>query len=138
MRLYATESQVEAFTGEPAPENVAVLLRFASTLVAAATRGDLYDTDPAGMPTDPDVVDAFADATCCQVGVWAAAGVDPSAGEAGVEAQVTSSKILDAQVGYDGATVGAARRSSVVSLAPVAYQILRNAGLASSAVSTGE
>ncbi|MBW5420272.1 hypothetical protein GKQ77_01635 [Streptomyces sp. BG9H] len=80
-RVYATTAELEAFTGQPAPANVARLLARASRLVSAATKAALYDTDPAGYPTDTDIRAAFRDATCAQVGEWAkrdAAGSDES------------------------------------------------------------
>jgi hypothetical protein len=70
-RVFATVEEYEAFTGSTAPANAARLLARASRLVSAATKAAIYDTDPAGYPSDTDVRDAFRDATCAQVEVWA-------------------------------------------------------------------
>lgn len=136
MRTYAEVSDVEAWTGQTAPDNAEAMVRRASTLVQAACRCDLYDTDPAGLPAEDDVSDAMRDAVCAQVGVWQAADVDASAGAAGVSPSLTSSKILDAQVSYDGGGADSARRSSTARLDAESWMILRNAGLASANVST--
>lgn len=135
MRTYADASDVSAWTGQPEPDGVTQLVRSASVLVESACRADLYDTDPAGLPVDPDVVEAMRDAVCAQVALWVSAGIDPVAGAAGVEASVTSSRILDGQVSFDGATTDRTKRSAARMLCREAYLILRNAGLASSVVS---
>ncbi|MFH8792197.1 hypothetical protein [Streptomyces sp. NPDC017941] len=70
-RVYATTAELEAFTGQPAPANAPRLLSRASRLVSAATKAALYDTDPAGYPTDTEIRDAFREATCAQVAEWA-------------------------------------------------------------------
>ncbi|WAL93997.1 hypothetical protein [Streptomyces sp. Je 1-369] len=70
-RVYATTAELEAFTGQPAPANAPRLLARASRLVSAATKAAIYDTDPAGYPTDTDIRAAFRDATCAQVAEWA-------------------------------------------------------------------
>ncbi|MFH9013969.1 hypothetical protein ACH4C6_21640 [Streptomyces sp. NPDC017943] len=70
-RVYATTAEYEAYTGTEAPAGAARLLARASRLVSAATKAAVYDTDPAGFPSDEDVREAFRDATCAQVEVWA-------------------------------------------------------------------
>ncbi|MER8219694.1 hypothetical protein ABTZ58_03670 [Streptomyces sp. NPDC094143] len=70
-RVFATVEQYEAYTGTSAPANASRLLARASRLVSAATKAALYDTDASGYPSDPDVLEAFRDATCAQVEVWA-------------------------------------------------------------------
>lgn len=70
-RVFATVAEYEAYTGATAPANAGRLLARASRLVSAATRAALYDTDPAGYPSDEDVREGFRDATCAQVEVWA-------------------------------------------------------------------
>jgi hypothetical protein len=63
-RLYATLAQVRDYTGNQglvvSPRNLAL----ASQLVEAAAGGAIYETDDAGMPTDPDTLAAFTAATC--------------------------------------------------------------------------
>jgi hypothetical protein len=70
-RIYATPAEYEAFTGQPAPTNAARLLARASRLVSRDTKAALFEADPAGYPTDPDIRDAFREATCAQVAEWA-------------------------------------------------------------------
>ncbi|NNJ04150.1 hypothetical protein HHX38_08380 [Streptomyces sp. PKU-MA01144] len=86
-RVYATAEQYEAFTGQPAPANIARLLARASRLVDREMIAAIYDTDPAGFPSDTDVRDAFRDAVSAQAGEWAKRdaaaagdGDDPTAG----------------------------------------------------------
>jgi hypothetical protein len=69
--VFATPAEYEAFTGQPAPANASRLLARASRLVSAATKAAIYDTDAAGYATDPDIREAFRDATCAQVAEWA-------------------------------------------------------------------
>ncbi|MDT0432803.1 hypothetical protein [Streptomyces salyersiae] len=66
-RVYATPEQLSEWTGEAAPADADRLLTRASEDVEDAARTAIYDTDDTGMPTDPDVIAAFADATCAQV-----------------------------------------------------------------------
>jgi hypothetical protein len=70
-RVFATVPEYEVYTGTTAPANAERLLARASRLVSAATKAAIYDTDPAGYPSDTDVRAAFRDATCAQVDVWA-------------------------------------------------------------------
>ena len=137
MRIYCTVDDVEAWTGEPAPENVAALIRSASSIIEHTTRNDLYDVTPAGLPSDDDVADAFRDATCAQVAALIAADLDPDAGIAADKAEIASSKVLSGSVTYDTAGRRAARRRVENIVTGSAYRILRNAGLASSAVHHG-
>lgn len=84
-RVYATVEEYEAFTGETAPANAGRLLARASRLVDRAMVAAIYDTTPAGYPSDTDVLAGFRDATCVQVEAWAnretaqADGSDPAA-----------------------------------------------------------
>ncbi|MCZ9348548.1 hypothetical protein NGM36_01785 [Streptomyces mutabilis] len=66
-RVYATPEQLTAWTGRPAPADAERLLARASEDVESALLTALYATDAAGMPTDPAVVQALADATCAVV-----------------------------------------------------------------------
>lgn len=65
-RIYATAADLPAYEGgDTVPADQAdVLLRLASGVVDRLATGRRYDTDAAGMPTDPDIVQAFKDATC--------------------------------------------------------------------------
>lgn len=69
-RVYATSSQYLAYTGESAaPADIDARLRRASAFLDAQVfRLCAYDADATtGLPTNPLVSGAFADATCAQV-----------------------------------------------------------------------
>lgn len=70
-RVYATVTELSAFTGRPAPDNAERLLARASRLVDAAMKAAVYEVDASGAPVVPEVRDAFRDATCAQADVWA-------------------------------------------------------------------
>ncbi|WP_228974950.1 hypothetical protein [Streptomyces sp. DH12] len=85
-RVYATTAELEAYTGQPAPDNAERLLARASRLVDRAMVAAIYDVDASGYPSDPDVREGFRDAVCAQVEVWTdretaeADGSNPAAG----------------------------------------------------------
>lgn len=66
---YATEADLVAFTGKPAPTGAARLLERASTTVAGAIRAYVGLT-PEGQPARHAAV--IRDAVCAQVEYWAA------------------------------------------------------------------
>jgi hypothetical protein len=131
--VYATESELGALC-EP-PESATELLREASRLVRRATILDIYEVDPAGKPTDPNVIEAFRDATCRQAAEWDRNDVDPVAGEAGVEPLETATSIAGASVSYDVSVATLARAKLSTALCAAALDILRDAQLASGAPS---
>ncbi|MGW7197224.1 hypothetical protein [Streptomyces chryseus] len=121
-RVYATPEQLTAWTGQPAPTDADRLLARASEDVDDALLAAIYDTDAQGMPTEPDVVQALADATCAQVEYQQETG-DSGTGAAG---QWDNVKI--------GPVALSGRRSSPqsagsVDLAPRAGRALARAGL---------
>ena len=63
-RVYATEADYTAYTGETPPANIDRLLRIASGVVDYLLTGRLYDVDTSGMPTAVADSDALRDATC--------------------------------------------------------------------------
>lgn len=111
------------------PDDAEVLIRFASMLVRKATRFDVYDTTPAGMPDDPWIIEAFRDATCVQAAMWATNSINPAAGSAGVEGGVESSSIAGGTVRFDTSHTDHAR-TSIDALCPMALEVLRAEGLA--------
>ena len=134
--IYADAADLQTWTGAP-PDDAAkatALLRRASFLVGRAIRNDLYDVTPSGMPADPDLADAVRDATCAQVEVWLAGGLDVIAGPGGQPALPTVSAIDGAQVSFDAYLTAAARTGALTQLDDVALHILRAAGLASGVV----
>lgn len=139
MRIYATASDVQEWTGQAPPDNVVPLLRSASALVEEATMLAVYSVDKDGMPRRTADVDAFRDATCAQVAFWSANELDPASGElVEVGKRVASSKsIKGASVSYDAADMARAKQARVdalTTLCAAAFQILRNEGLVSTVV----
>ncbi|MFC9514388.1 hypothetical protein ACFTSD_01515 [Nocardiaceae bacterium NPDC056970] len=134
MLVFATEDQLAEWSGQPVPSKARVLLREASILVRNACKADVFDTLPNGMPADDDKRIAMQEATCSQAVVWAATGVDPTAGAGGLAREVVSSSIDGASVSYNTANTDSAKATSIDSLCPSAHQILRIAGLSSAAV----
>jgi hypothetical protein len=63
VRVYATESDLMNWTGQAPPGNAVSLLRAASSLAEDAAMLTYYPTDSAGLPTQPDHVLAFMEAT---------------------------------------------------------------------------
>ena len=138
MIVYATHTDLTSWIGAPQAESeVKGHLRAASVLVRDACVNDLYDITPAGLPSDPDLAEALVEATCAQAEIWLALGVDPVAGAAALEAEVTKSSIDGASIEVDASVSAAATAAKVASLdclAPIALSILRAVGLASAAV----
>ncbi|GII98384.1 hypothetical protein CLV28_0707 [Sediminihabitans luteus] len=133
---YATPADLATWTGSTTPENATELLRSASGLVTAATRTAVYDVDPDGQPTAPDVVAAFRDATCAQAATWAALGIDPATlglTPTGSGGPVASMSRGSASITYAGAEAAAATRASITTqLTPEARTILASANLPAS------
>ncbi|MDF3280482.1 hypothetical protein [Gordonia sp. N1V] len=133
MPVYANATELAAFMeSEDVLDTVGPLLRKASLLVTSACRLDCFDVTPTGIPTDDDLAEAMRDATCAQVERWLAAGVDPFAG--GAQTGVVASSSVDgASVSFTAPTI-ADNTALADTLCDDARRILRNAGLASSAV----
>ncbi|MBP0456248.1 hypothetical protein [Streptomyces montanisoli] len=121
-RVYATPEQLTAWTGQPAPADADRLLMRASEDVDDALTAAVYCTDTAGMPTDPAIVQALADAACAQVEYQQATG-DDGTGAAGRWDSVSIGP-----VSLSGRKDGPADAGDV-DLAPRAHRALRRAGL---------
>lgn len=134
MLVFATEDQLSSWTGAPSPLNASILLREASILVRDACRADVFDILPNGLPVDDDKREALQDATCAQAAMWATSGDDPTKGPGGQEPRLTVSAIDGASISYDTYLTAPDRAKALTGLCAGAYRILRNAGLASSAV----
>jgi hypothetical protein len=127
MLIYANRDAVEAWTGEPAPDNWERLVKRASTMVGVATRMARYEVTPAGLPADDDQAEAMRNAVCAQVQVWDGAGIDPTA--PATEARVSKTSMDGASLEYDRATESTERTRIASTLCEEAYDILRLAGL---------
>lgn len=121
-RVYATPEQLTAWTGQQAPEGAERLLARASADVDAALLTAVYCTDAQGMPTDPAIVAALADATCAQVEFWEATG-DDGTGAAGQWDSVSIGPVA-----MSGRLNGP-QSPTDVELAPRAHRALNGAGL---------
>ncbi|MER7726392.1 hypothetical protein [Streptomyces sp. NPDC096323] len=109
-RVYATPEQLAEQTGQPAPDDAERLLRRASEDIDDACRTAIYDTDAAGMPTDPAVVEALAAATVAQA---------------------------EYVIGQGGDDTGAAGRWDSVSIGPVSMSGRRDGPTTPDAVDVG-
>ena len=128
MLTYATVGDVEKWLGVDAPENAPALIRRASQLVAVATRHAVYDTTPAGLPSDPDVADAMRDATCAHVQAMVDAGVEKTS-IGNMTARVSKTSLDGASIDYDHATGEAKQQSVLTALCAEGMDILTIAGL---------
>ena len=118
----AAPTDLAAWTGTTAPANAVPLLRSATTLVLAATKGAYYAVDPlTGLATDPVVAKVLNDATCIQAAAWAALGVNPLTGGVAVSTVVSQKAIGSARLTYaDAAAAAAAKTAAVTELVPEA------------------
>ncbi|MFE4057404.1 hypothetical protein ACFXP3_14090 [Streptomyces sp. NPDC059096] len=118
-RVYATPEQV--WTGQP-PADADRLLANASDDIDDALLTAVYRTDDAGMPTDPTVLTALAEAVRAQIEYWAATG-DDGTGAAGRWDSVSLGPV--SLSGRKDAPTAAGD----VDLAPRAHRALTRAGL---------
>lgn len=133
MRVYAEPADLmDGWLDEPPTTAVATrAIRYASNLVGKATRCDHYEVDPAGMPTEPDVIEAMRDATCAHAAMWIAAGINPTAGSVGREIGIASQSADGGSVTYADNITAEEITASLTTLIPAAVDILRAAQLAS-------
>lgn len=75
-RVYATTTQLANTLRKAPPLDAVQQMENASRALDDALRTAVYDTDDAGLPTDPDVAAAFAEAVCYIVEWWGETG-DP-------------------------------------------------------------
>lgn len=115
----------------PDPAVATRAIKFASQLVRRATACDHYEVDPAGAPTDPDVIEAMRDATCAHAAMWIEAGINPAAGSAGREIGIASQSADGGSVTYADSISAEEVTASLTRLSSTALGILRSAKLAS-------
>lgn len=128
MTTYATPEQLATFTGATAPADADRLLGRASEVIDAAVRGSVYATSPTtGLPTEPAIITALADATCAQVEFWAASDEEDD-----ILGPVQGISLQGLQLQFGAGS----NRTTPTYLAPRAWRILRNAGLGTAAVSS--
>jgi len=134
-RVYATLADYEDFTDgahEPESEDqINAKLWRASLVVDGLTRRTVYTVDENGKPVDEAVAEAFKNATCAQAAYWDTTD-DPTGGEAAAGPV----KFGSVSLGGSGATGNAQSKTDAAAarVAPEAVDILRTAGLLSTAV----
>ena len=70
-RVYATSTDLAAYTGSSAPANADALLAKASRFLDSAVfRLCWFTADSDGLPTDTVVAQAFTDSVCAQAAWW--------------------------------------------------------------------
>lgn len=131
MLVYATPTEVEDFTGYPAPDNATALIRNASAMVRDITRLARYDTLPNGLPEDDDLRDAMKEAVCAQVESWTAAGINPVGGVAGREVAIASQSADGGSVTYANLPTADEIAKATKTLCALSVTILKDAGLIS-------
>ncbi|WP_437582728.1 hypothetical protein ACSAGD_10710 [Paramicrobacterium sp. CJ85] len=137
-RTYATPSDYFDFLDGDVPDPIPdekqlnAMLRRASTVIDGRLRLSVYDTDEDGYPTDADVSDALKEATCAQ-----AAWFEETDDVTGADSQSGVVKIGSVSLGGSGVSGGASNNRSAADsrISPEAVEILRNAGLLTTAVS---
>ena len=81
MLVFAQPDDVVKWAGYEFDDDVKLdpLIRRASSMVQRAVRAARFEVTPAGMPEDPDVMDALRGAVCEQVTVWVENDISPTA-----------------------------------------------------------
>lgn len=124
-RVYATEAQYEALTGQTAPADIgARLARASSFLDSRVFRLCWYDADEAGMPTNQTVAEAFAAAVSAQVWDW-----DITGDEQGTAGRYGSVSIGSVSLSGGGSSSGGAGAVGGRTVADTALEPLRSPDL---------
>lgn len=118
VRSYATTTQLANFLHAAPPLDAVKLLERATTLLDSDfLKAAVYDVDDDGMPSDADVIAAFAEAACAQVEFW---------GEVGEETDI-SGPLQGVQLGSVALQFGAGdNRSGPDYYAPKLVRALQN------------
>lgn len=135
-RTYATPQDYTKYAEEDwdgDPEVLNKRLRSASIEVEKLTRLSVYDTDDDGYPTDPDITEAFAEATCAIAEYWSPAGTDDPLG---VDAIAGAVKIGSVSIGTTSSNQDNLTPAERLQrrIGERAIDVLANAGLLSSTV----
>ena len=132
-RVYATVAQYEELSELPVSDEALLRkrLRAASIKVENAASLAVYAVDANGLPTDPNIADAFAEATVAVVEHWEDTG-DPR----GVDALEGAVKIGSVSLGTtsSGADSRSEREKLAAAIGSKAIDILENAGLRSARI----
>ena len=137
MRVYATPGDYDEVAEEPwDTADTATLekrLRSASIEVEKLTRRAVYETDDDGFPTDPDISDAFTEATCAIAEYWSPSGTDDPMG---VDLIAGAVKIGSVSLGTTSSSSDGLSEQEKLArrIGTKAIDILTNAGLIQAAV----
>lgn len=130
-RTYATSDDLTAAQIDlPDGQDEQAWVAKASREVEMATLMDVYDVSPAGLPTEPEVIEAFRDAVVAQVRAWADAKISPFGGVLAQEQPVASQSVDGASVSYVVTRTPEEVKAAAENLSSDALDILRLAGLA--------
>lgn len=130
MRSYATEADLTTANVVVTPSSDAPqYLQSASELVEDATIVDLYEVDDDGLPTDPEIIEAFKNATVAQIRFWVAAKVNPVGGVLAQSPEVSSQSTDGSSVSYGSLRTAEELEKATSSLCEQAQRILRLARL---------
>lgn len=119
--VYATAAEYASWSPDPAPADIEQRLARASAAVRRATLTAVYDVTPAGLPSDPEMVATFREATFEQVAYWLTTG--DQQGAAGQWQSVSLGRASMSRA------AGSGGRTARERLAPLAETVLANAGL---------
>lgn len=129
MRQYATAEQLAAWPGATVPpESADALLRVASRTVDSLLLARAYDVDDAGMPTDPDELQALADAACAIAAELHATGALKAGQTVAYDSaaignvNLSGRKTAETAAVVDGIPVPAAALSSIATVGRVLVQ----------------
>lgn len=121
-RIYATPTDLAAYTGEAAPADATVLLaRAARFLDSKVFRLCWFAADADGLPVDSLVRQAFTNAVCAQVAWWGELGDSTGATSAGWG----NVSIGSVSLGRPGAAVSA-NNSPARQVAPEVWDALQS------------
>ena len=131
MRVYATVSDLATFLGDTPPDDAQALLNRATRLVEGLTVTARYATDADGLPEDLDVSETFRDAVCAQAAWFIETG-----DSTGASARFSSLSLGSFQATTSLPSQTGPNSASQSRYAPEAVDILRSAGLLTTAPST--
>lgn len=129
---FANTRDLAAYSGKAPPADAARLLADASREIERITRTAVYALDPAGLPADPGIRRAMADATCELVGWWAETGT-----RSGARGLYTSASIAGVSLGFGGKAAGSAGSAGAERIGPKVLTILTAARLIRAGVRYG-
>ncbi len=124
-RTYATSADYQEYTGQAPPADIETLLAKASRMLEASVfRLCWYEVDADGLPSNPLVREAFANAVCAQVGWWEELGDSSGAAVAGWGSIKLGSASMSRPEGQTSGAASAARE-----IAPEVGDILGSSDL---------